>query len=131
MAYGAAAPPMPQSSSPLDGPPPSPQGLGAGPTGAPTQASLSTLAPPQVPSAQMPPEILTGIMQSAQSIAQLFDSYAQATPDLAADWAMLKDGLAAILAKLMQSGAGPTSPTASGPAFPAAMDRGIAGAGTI
>jgi hypothetical protein len=74
--------------------------------------------------------MLTGIMQSAQTIATLLDSYAQATPDLAADWAMIKDALAATLAKLMQSGAGATSPTASGPAFPAAFDRGIAGAGT-
>lgn len=131
MAMGATAPPMPQSSSPLDGPPPSPQGLGAGPMGAPTPQSLSALAPPSVPSAQMPPEILLGIMQSAQGIASLLDSYAQATPDLAMDWGALKDQLAQILAKLSQAGAGPTSPTASGPAFPAGMDRGLAGAGTV
>ena len=122
-------PPLPQAASRLDGPPPSPQAVGAGPTGQPTDFSLNTLAPP-VPSSELPPEMLTGIMQSAQSIAQLLDSYAQATPDLAADWGMLKDHLAAILAKLVQAGAGPTSPTATGPAFPAAFDRGIAGAGT-
>lgn len=80
----------------------------------------------------MPPEILTGIMQSAQSIAQLFDSYAQATPDLAADWAQLKNQLAAVLAKLVQAGSQPTSPTATGPAFPGGgMDKGIAGAGSV
>ena len=122
-------PPLPQAASALDGPPPSPQSIGAGPTGQATPFSLDQLAPP-VPSNQLPPEMLTGIMQSAQQIAQLLDSYAQATPDLAADWAMLKDQLAMVLAKLVQSGAGPTSPTATGPAFPAAFDRGIAGAGT-
>lgn len=124
-----AFPPMPQAGSALDGPPPSPQSVGAGPTGQPTPFSLQQLAPP-VPTGQLPPEMLTGIMQSAQQIAQLFDSYAQATPDLAQDWAQLKDQLAAVLAKLVQAGAGPTSPTAAGPAFPAAFDRGIAGAGT-
>lgn len=130
MAFPPAAPPLPQSASALDGPPPSPQSVGGGPTGAATPMSLSQLAPP-VPSDQLPPEILTGIMQSAQSIAQLLDSYAQATPDLAADWAALKDGLAAILAKLTMLGAGPTSPTAAGPQFPAAFDRGISGPGTV
>ena len=124
------APPLPQSASALDGPPPSPQAVGAGPTGQPTPFSLSQLAPP-VPADQLPPEMLTGIMQSAQKISSLFDSYAQAVPDLAQDWAQLKDGLAAVLAKLTMLGAGPTSPTASGPAFPAAFDRGIAGAGTV
>ena len=122
-------PPMPSAASRLDGPPPSPQSVGAGPTGQPTDFSLQTLAPP-VPSAQMPPEMLTGIMQSAQTISDLLDSYAQATPDLAPDWGMVKEMLASVLAKLMQSGAGATSPTATGPAFPAAFDRGIAGAGT-
>jgi hypothetical protein len=122
-------PPMPGAGSALDGPPPSPQSVGAGPTGAPTPMSLDQMAPP-IPSGQLPPEMLTGIMQSAQTIAQLLDSYAQATPDLAQDWAQLKDGLAAVLAKLMQAGSAPTSPTATGPAFPAAFDRGLSGAGT-
>lgn len=125
-----AYPPLPQSASRLDGPPPSPQAVGAGPTGAPTDFSLQQLAPP-VPSAQMPPEILTGIMQSAQTISDLLDAYAQTVPDMAADFAMLKDALAQVLAKLVQNGAGATSPTATGPAFPAAFDRGISGAGTV
>src|SRR5262245_30602480 len=123
-------PPLPQAASPLDGPPPSPQSVGAGPTGQPTPFSLDQLAPP-VTSDRLPPEMLTGIMQSAQTIAELLDSYAQATPDLASDWGMVKDALATVLAKLVQSGAGATSPTATGPAFPAAFDRGISGAGTV
>ena len=117
--------------SPLDGPPPSPQSMGAGPTGQPTQFSLEALAPP-VPSAEMPAEVLTAIIQSAQKIQSLFDSYAQVTPDLAPDWGMLKEQLAIVLAKLLQQGAGATSPTATGSQFPGGgFDRGIAGAGTI
>lgn len=127
-----SSPPLPQASSPLDGPPPSPQMAGAGPTGSPTPFSLDTLAPPQVTSAQMPPEILTGIMQAAQQIAGLYDSFAQVTPDLAPDWAALKDQLSLVLAKLVQAGSGPTSPTATGPAYPAGgFDRGVAGAGAV
>lgn len=118
-------------STPLDGPPPSPQATGAGPTGAPTQFSLQGIAPP-LPSAQMPVEMLTSIVQSAQKIASLLDSYAQATPDLAADWGQLKAQLQAVLAKLLSQGAGPLSPSSSGPQFPGAgLDRGIPAAGTI
>lgn len=121
-----------QSSQPLDGPPPSPQSMGAGPTGAPTQFSLEAIAPGSVPAQQLPPEVLTAIVSSAQKIGTMLDSYAQATPDLAADWGMLKDQLQTVLAKLMTQGAGAMSPTASGAQFPGGgMDRGIAGAGTI
>ena len=114
----------------LDGPPPSPQAGGAGPTGEPTPQSLQQLAPP-VPSNQVPPEILTGILQSAETIGTLLDSYSQALPDLAVDFQMIKSQLQQVFARLMTAGAGPTSPTASGPQFPAAMDRGIAGPGAV
>lgn len=127
---GATAPPLPQSSSPLDGPPPSPQSVGAGPTGAPTEFSLNALAPP-VPSAQMPPEILTGILQSAEPIKTVLMSWAQAAPDIAVDVQLLIEQMATVLAKLVTAGAQPTSPTATGPAFPAAFDRGISGAGSV
>lgn len=123
---------MPQGSQTLDGPPPSPQMAGAGPMGGATPMSLSQLAPPQVPSAQMPPEILTGLLQASQKIGELLDSFAQVAPDLAMDFSALKDQLAMILAKLVQSGAGPTAPTATGPAFPGGgMDRGLSGPGTM
>lgn len=119
-------------STPLDGPPPSPQSMGAGPTGAPTQFSLSAVAPGMVPAQQLPPEVLTAIVSSAQKIATMLDSYAQATPDMAADWGMLKDQLQTVLAKLMTQGAGAMSPTATGQQFPGGgVDRGISGAGTI
>ncbi len=126
-------PPMGMGSqaSPLDGPPPSPQSMGAGPTGTPNQFSLQAIAPP-APAAQMPPEVLTAIVQSAQKIGSMFDSYAQVTPDLAADWGMLKEQLQVVLAKLLSQGAGPTSPTASGSQFMGGgLDRGISGAGAV
>ena len=117
--------------SPLDGPPPSPQSMGAGPTGQPTQFSLEALAPP-VPAAQLPPETLTSMIQASQRIKAMYDSFAQITPDMAADWGMLKEQLETVLAKLLMQGAGATSPTASGSQFPGGgFDRGIAGAGTI
>jgi hypothetical protein len=119
------------STSPLDSPPPSPQSMGASPTGAPTDFSLSAVAPP-LPSAQMPPEILTAILQSAENIGTLLDSYAQALPDKAADFASVKDHLQSVLAQLMIAGAGATSPTATGSQFPGGgFNRGVAGAGAI
>jgi hypothetical protein len=128
------APPMPSSASaPLDGPPPSPQMLGAGPMGQPTPVSLDTLAPGDpMTSGQMPPEILTGILQAAQRIESVLDSFAQVAPDLGMDFALIKNQLATTLAKLVERGAQPTSPTATGAAFPGGgMDRGIAGPGAI
>lgn len=123
---------MPQQAGVLDGPPPSPQMMGGGPTGGATPFSLAQMAPPQVPSAQMPPEILTGLMQAATKIGELLDSFAQVAPDKAMDFAQIKDQLALILADLVQAGAGPTAPTATGAAFPGGgMEKGIAGPGSV
>jgi hypothetical protein len=94
-----------------------------------TPFSLSGLAS-QIPSGGMPPEVLTGITQSAQAVSDMLDSWMQITPDKGAQLGLIKDMLQQYLASLMQSGSGPTSPTASGPAFPGGgMDRGIPGAG--
>lgn len=114
--------------SPLDAPPPSPTPMGEGP-GSPFSAAGLV---PQVPSDQMPPEVLTGLMQAAQTVAATLDSFAQITPDKAAAIALIKDLLQRYLADVMQAGAGPVSPTAPGPAFPGGgIDRGIAGPGTV
>ncbi len=122
----------PGTTSALDQAPPSPQSMGAGPTGSPTPFSMSAVAPPTVPSDQMPPEILTAILQSAQKIGSMLDSYAQVAPDLAVQFAQLKDQLAVILATLTTKGAGAMSPTASGQQFPGGgLDRGVAGAGMV
>jgi hypothetical protein len=80
----------------------------------------------------MPPEVLTGITQSASAMGDLIDSWAQITPDKAPQLALIKDMVQQYLADLMTNGAGPVSPTASGPGFPGGgMDRGIAGAGSV
>lgn len=120
-----------QQTAPLDGPPPSPQSVGAGPTGQPTPFSLQAIAPP-APAEQLPPEVLSGIIQSGQKIAALLDSFAQITPDMAMDWSTLKDQLQVLLAQLITKGASMSSPTATGSQFPGGgMDRGVAGPGAI
>jgi hypothetical protein len=94
-------------------------------------ASFKGLAPP-IPSTALPPEVLSGMMQAAVKMGDMLDSFAQMAPDLAQDFGMVKDQLQAALAKLATSGAGPTSPTATGSQFPGGgMDRGIAGGGTV
>jgi len=115
----------------LDGPPPSPTPMTGMPSGAPF--SLKGVAGPgQIPSQQMPPEVLTGITQSAQSVSDLLDSWAQITPDQAAQLSLIKDLVQQYLATVMQSGSGPVSPTATGPAPPmGGMDRGISGPGAV
>jgi hypothetical protein len=117
--------------SALDGPPPSPTAMG----GAPGPFSMSGLAgalPQSIPTGQMPPEVLTGITQSAQSMSSLLDSWAQITPDKGPQLSMIKNLIQAYLADLMQSGAGPVSPTAPGPAFPGGgIDQGLAGPGSV
>jgi uncharacterized phage infection (PIP) family protein YhgE len=86
----------------------------------------------QIPSGGMPPEVLTGITQSAQSVSDLLDSWSQVTPDQASQLSMIKDLIQQYLAGLMTNGAGATAPTAAGPAPPmGGMDRGLAGAGAI
>jgi hypothetical protein len=115
--------------SPLDGPPPSPTPMGGGDPFSP-QGLVPGGGP--IPSDQMPPEVLTGLMQSAQTIAQMLDSFAQVTPDKAPQLNLIKDLLSRYLADVTTAGAGPVSPTAPGPAFPGGgIDRGLAGPGSV
>lgn len=119
------------SGSPLDGPPPSPTGMSTPAPGSPF--GMKGLAGPQpVPSGQMPPEVLTGITQAAQTISQQLDSFAQVTPDKAAALALIKELLQQYLAEIMTAGAGPVSPTAAGAAPPmGGVDRGLSGSGSV
>lgn len=119
--------------SQLDGPPPSPAPQAGASTGVPlqpgggSQAGIGGMgvAPLDVNSGQMPPEVLTGILQAGESISKMYDSFAQVTPDLAPDWANCKNALLAVMAKVLQAGAGPTSPVAPGPQFPGGgLDKG-------
>jgi len=118
------------SGTPLDGPPPSPTPMSG-------SFSMRGVAPggggPQpVASSQMPPQVLTGITQAAQSINQMLDSFAQVTPDQATKLALIKDLLQQYLAEIMVAGAGPISPTAPGAAAPmGGIDHGIAGPGSV
>lgn len=121
--------------SPLDGPPPSPTPMGGGTQG---PFNAQGLADPQpggpgaIPSGQLPPQILTGIGQAAQSIVAMLDSFAQVTPDKAARLGLIKELLAQYLAEITSAGGGPVSSTAPGPAFPGGgTDRGIAGPGSV
>jgi hypothetical protein len=123
----------------LDGPPPSPTPMSGPPPGGPGGAPFSMRGiagpgggPAGIPSQGMPPEVLTGITQSAQAMGDLIDSWAQITPDQAPQLSMIKDLVQQYLATLMGSGAGPTAPTAAGPAFPGGgMDQGLPGAGSV
>src|SRR5262245_53925695 len=120
--------PTPGSTA-LDMPPPSPTPMGGVDPNAPF--SMQGVAS-QIPSGQMPPEVLTGITQSAQTMSDLLDSWAQITPDQGPQLALIKDMVAQYLATLMGNGAGPASPTNAGSAFPGGgMDRGIPGPGTV
>src|SRR5262249_43358799 len=82
----------------------------------PTLAGLGQPTP--LTAGQLPPEILTGIMQAADKIKGMFDSFAQVTPDLAMDWDLCKTVLDKALGKLLVAGGGPTSAQAPGTPFP-------------
>ncbi len=107
----------------LDGPPPSPateMGMSPGPSPStpPQGGTFGSLMGNPVSSQQLPPEMLTGMMQAGETISSTIDSFAQAAPDLAPDFLLVKDALQRALAKLLAAGAGPTAPTAPGPNFP-------------
>ena len=120
--------PTPGSAA-LDQPPPSPTPMGGVDQNSPF--SMQGVAS-QIPSNQMPPEVLTGVTQSASTVNDMFNSWSQVAPDQQGLIAMMQQLLQQFLANIMQSGSGPTSPTASGPGFPGGgIDRGLAGAGTV
>lgn len=106
----------------LDAPPPSPalaDGVNPGqPIG--TGTPLGDLVNPGggVMSDQMPPEVLTGVLQAGEQMVGMIDSFVQVMPDLAPDFALAKDALMRALSKVLAAGGGPTSPNAPGPNFP-------------
>lgn len=105
-------------SSALDAPPP-PPGVMGGDQGTGQLPTLQGLGGPQpLTSGQLPPEILTGIVQAAEKIKGMFDSFAQVTPDLAMDWDLCKTLVDKTLGKVLAAGGGPASPQAPGSQFP-------------
>lgn len=120
--------PPPTSASVLDQMPPSPAAAGAAGAGAGAgiPGGLDQMGSPlALGTGQLPPEILTGIMQAGQTMAQTIEGLAQMTPELGADWQAVRQLLLQVLSKLLAQGAGPASPTATGTAFPGGgMERG-------
>lgn len=111
-------------SSILDGPPPNPvdqstQPLQPGQT--PPQPSFSEMAAPLTagsPGRATTPEVLMGVMNSLESMSTMYDSMASIIPDLASDFAMLKDIQQRVAAKLLVKGGQPASPVSTGLNFP-------------
>lgn len=111
-------------SATLNAPPPNPAQPLAPTAG--MQGSVAGLAgSPQIPSGMIPPEVLGGMLQVAQTIDAQLDTFAQITPDLAADWLALKDLLQRVMGKILVAGGTAPSPTAPGAPFPGGgIDRG-------
>lgn len=116
----------------LDQPPPNPSAPMNGGMMQPGQAtpfpSFAEMAQPVTagtPGKQLTPEILMGVMQGLTAVEGIWDSAASILPDLAADFAMLKDLQQRVAAKIvMKGGAAPA--TATGLNFPGGgFDRGV------
>lgn len=112
----ASAQPVPGTapgSKMLDGPPPSPapeQGMNPG-------MPLGSLVAP-VSANQIPPQVLTGILEAGEEMTKMLDSFAQALPEMAADVGATKEALMKLMSRILMAGAGPTSPTNPGSNFP-------------
>ena len=109
----------------LDGPPPSPaMPMGGGqlqPGAQPQMPSFGQMAQPLTagsPGRATSPEVLMGIMQSAETIYGMLDSMASITPDLANDFALQKDLLQRTMAKLMVKSGTPGAAASPGMNFP-------------
>ena len=121
----------PTDDSALNQPPPSPALADGQNPGypAPNPTISQALGPGggggMVNSQSMPMDVLKGMTEAATKIAQDLDAFAQMTPDLAADWALVRQALATVMAKVLMAGGGPVSSTNPGPAFPGGgLDRG-------
>lgn len=113
----------------LDGPPPSPvmaqtpgQMTPGQPMGGMQQMpSFSQMAQPLTagtPGRAVSPEIATGMMQAAQTIYGMLDSFASMVPDLANDMALQKDLLQRSMAKLFETSGQNGVPGSTGVNFP-------------
>lgn len=114
--------------SQLDGPPPSPvtAGMEGGvqqlqPGQQPQMPAFSEMATPLTagtPGRATSPEVLMGVMQSAETMAGMLDSMASVVPDMANQFAMLKDLLQRTMGQLLVKGGQPASPNSPGMNFP-------------
>jgi hypothetical protein len=109
--------------SQLDAPPPNPTGANQPltPGATPQMPSFGEMSQPLTagtPGRATTPEVLMGVMSSLETIAGMYDSMASVVPDLASDFAMLKDLQQRVAAKLLTKGGQPASPTSPGLNFP-------------
>ena len=105
----------------LDQPPPAPPLSGAPGTGmspTPQAQGFGGLAPGGQSMGGLTPEIVQGVMQMGAQIDQSLVALAQAVPIGAAEFQQAQQLIQAGLAKFLQAGAGATTPTATGTAFP-------------
>lgn len=122
--------------SQLNGPPPSPTAMSGG---GDTPFSMRGMMPPGAGGAPgvgpeaIPPEVLRGVMQTADTMGASLDTFSQLFPAEAAGFAMVKDLLQQLLAKIVGAAGSPAiSPTSTGAQFPGGgMDRGISGPGAV
>lgn len=103
-------------SSFLDGPPPSPVNPSFSDLQNPGNVSASGLG--SAPARQLPPEVLAGILKSAESVSGILDDIAQMVPDIAAEVAGSKDLLLRAISKLVVAGGAPQALQAPGRSFP-------------
>lgn len=114
------------SSEQLDGPPPSPVMANANsqmaPGGAaqpmPSFAQMSQPLTAGTPGRATSPEIAAGMMQTAETVYGILDSFASIAPDLATDFALQKDLLQRSMAKLLLNNGANAQPGATGVNFP-------------
>lgn len=112
------------SGSQLDGPPPSPampEQTQLQPGVQPPMPSFSEMAQPLTagtPGRAVAPETAVGILQSAETMYGLLDSFASIVPDLAADFALQKDLLQRTMAKLVVNSGTVAPPASTGLNFP-------------
>jgi hypothetical protein len=78
-----------------------------------------------VPTAGLPKDVLTGIVQTTVQMSETINSLAQIVPDLAPDLEAVRQALAVFASKVLMVGGGAATPTATGPGFPGGgLDRG-------
>lgn len=116
--------------SQLDGPPPSPfmppgtpqtlaPGMAAGtPMGMPSFGEMAAPLTAGTPGRALAPEIALGVYQGTETIYGMLDSFASIVPDLATDYALIKDLLLRTTAKLVTNSGVSPAPASTGTNFP-------------
>jgi hypothetical protein len=91
---------------------------GAAPQPMPNFSQMAQPLTAGTPGRATSPEIAMGMMQTAETVNGIFDSMASIAPDLANDFALLKQQLQSTMAKLFMNGGTPGRAGAPGMNFP-------------